>query len=349
MRDDLVRVQRGETPARKKSGLLLIGVLALVSFLIAFGIWRHYYVGSVPAGPLQTTVRTEPTGAMVALDDHIKPSPATFDDLDPRKYRLRIMLAGYDPIETTIDFSDKRSSTPQVFRMVRSTGALEIDASEPGLAFTIRSEDGEIARAGVTPAKLNDLPTGKYEVSARRGDWELRDMIEVRRGETARKVFAFLNATLNVTSEPSGADILIDGVSRGKAPLRIDLPARSHEVSARLQGWPEEQQTIEAKRQQDNTLRFIFANGSVKITSAPGGASVLANGRELGRSSAGHRRSETRRGPLRFAPHRLQTCGCQRRSRRATAILSGGASRKESQPGTGRSLDQLARDEICSP
>jgi serine/threonine protein kinase len=284
MHDDLVRVQRGETPVRKKWSLVLIWPLVLVSFLVGFGIWRHYYAGTASAVPLQATVRTEPRGAMVALDDYIKPSPATFDDLDPRKYRLRIMLSGYDPIETTIDFSDKRLSTPLVFRMVRSTGALEIGATEPGVAFTIRSKDGEIARAGLTPAKLNDLPTGKYEVSARRGDWELRDMIEIRRAETAHKVFAFLNATLNVTSEPNGADILIDGVSRGKAPLRIDLPARSHEVSARLQGWPEQRQTIEAKTQQDNNVRFVFANGSVKITSAPGGAGVLANGRELGRT-----------------------------------------------------------------
>ena len=282
MHADLVRVQRGETPVRKKWSPVLLGAIILVSLLLAFGIWPYYEAGVAPAGSLQTTVRTEPVGAMVALDDHIKPSPATFDDLDPRKYRLRIMLAGYDPIETTIDLSDKRASAPEVFRMIRSKGALEIDGSEPGLAFTIRFEDGDISRSGVTPAKLTDLPTGKYEVSARRGDWELRDMIEVRRGETARKVFAFLNATLNVTSEPSGADILIDGVPRGKTPLRIDLPARSHEISARLQGWPEEGQTIEAKTQQDNTAHFLFANGSVKITSAPGGASVLANGRELG-------------------------------------------------------------------
>src|SRR5205823_4593574 len=95
MHADLLRVQQGEAPARKKRSLLLIGALILVSLLAAFGIWRQFYAGTAPAGPLQTTVRTEPMGAMVALDDHIKPSPATFDDLDPRKYRLRIMLAGY--------------------------------------------------------------------------------------------------------------------------------------------------------------------------------------------------------------------------------------------------------------
>src|SRR4029450_4662535 len=33
-----------------------------------------------------------------------------------------------------------------------------------------------------------------------------------------------------------------------------------------------------------NAAHFIFANGSVKITSAPGGASVIANGKDLGQT-----------------------------------------------------------------
>ena len=194
------------------------------------------------------------------------------------------MSPGYDPIETTIDLSDRRSSAPPLFRMTRSKGGLEVDASEPGLPFAIRSEDGEISRDGVTPAKFADLPTGKYEVTARRGDWKLRDTIEIKRGETARKMFAFLNATLNVTSEPNGAEISVDGAARGKTPLRIEVPARSHELIASLDGWPEERQTIDIRPNQENSAQFVFANGSIKITSAPGGASVLSNGRELGRT-----------------------------------------------------------------
>src|SRR6202040_833434 len=176
-----------------------------------------------------------------------------------------------------IDLSDRRSGAPPLFRMTRSKGGLEIDASEPGLRFTIRSEDGEISRDGVMPAKLADLPTGKYEVSARRGDWELRDTIEIKRGETARKMFAFLKAPLNVTSEPIGVEISVDGAPRGKTPLRIEVPARLHELTARFDGWPDERQTIDLKPNQENAARFVFANGSIKITSAPGGASVLSN------------------------------------------------------------------------
>jgi formylglycine-generating enzyme required for sulfatase activity len=170
------------------------------------------------------------------------------------------------------------------FHLVRSKGALEIQSEPPGAQFSIRSEDGQVARDGVTPQSIVDLPTGKYSVVERRGDWEMRDEVEVQRGQTTSKSFAFVSATINITSEPTGAEIFVDGKSRGRAPLRLELPARLHELVAHLDGWPDEQQKIDINPQHENAAHFVFANGSVKITSAPGGATVTANGKELGQT-----------------------------------------------------------------
>src|SRR5947209_16899402 len=112
----------------------------------------------------------------------------------------------------------------------------------------------------------------------------MREQIEEQRGETTTKSFAFVSALTNVTSEPSGAEILVDGTSRGRTPLRMDLTARPHELVAHFEGWPDEQQRIEIGPEHENKVHFVFANGSVKITSAPGGAMVIANGKELGQT-----------------------------------------------------------------
>ena len=112
----------------------------------------------------------------------------------------------------------------------------------------------------------------------------MRDEVEVKRGETTSKSFAFVSATTNFTSEPSGAEIFVDGKSRGRTPLRLDLPSRPHELLAHLDGWPDEQQRIDVDAQRENTAHFVFANGSVKITSAPGGATVIANGKNFGQT-----------------------------------------------------------------
>jgi eukaryotic-like serine/threonine-protein kinase len=286
MRDDLTALERGERLPREKSRVKF-AVAALSILLIAgivFSTWWRFRLPASSDVSLQTTIRTEPPGALVLLDDHAKKSPATFNELEPRKYKLRVMSPGYDPIETIVDLGNRKSFEPPVFRLARNKGTLNVESNPPGAQFTLRSEDGQISRTGVAPQKIVDLPTGKYALIAKRGDWEMRDGVEIHRGDTTRKSFAFVNGTVSITSEPPGAKILVDGMPHGRTPLRIELPALPHELVAQLDDWPAEQQSLAVQGQQENSAHFVFANGSVKITSAPSGATVLANGRALGQT-----------------------------------------------------------------
>jgi eukaryotic-like serine/threonine-protein kinase len=283
MHRDLAALERGEP--RKKSRAKILFAMTFVLALAVAGIWFWLERESPSSAiDLHLTIQTAPAGALVVLGDHAQKSPATFEDLEPRKYKLRIMAPGYDPLETNLDLSSKRPVDLPAFHLVRSKGALQIKSQPAGAQFSLRSEDGQVTREGVTPQSIVDLPTGKYLLMAHRGDWQMQEEVEVRRGETTNKSFAFVSAITNVTSEPSGAAIFVDGKSRGRTPLRLDLPSRPHELVAHLDGWPDEQQRIDVDAQRENTAHFVFANGSVKITSAPGGATVIANGKEFGQT-----------------------------------------------------------------
>ena len=283
MHSDLAALERGERPGKSRAKILVFAVALMVLAMAGIGFWLSR---SQPSGDvhLRTTIRTEPAGALVVLGDHAQKSPATFADLEARKYNLRIMSPGYEPVETIVDFRRKHSLDLAAFRLVRSKGALEIQSEPPGAKVSIKSEDGQTSREGVAPQTIVDIPTGRYSIMARRGDWEMRGNVEVQRGDTTKKSFAFVSAITNITSEPSGAEIFVDGKSCGRTPLRLDLPARAHELVAHLNGWPDEQQKIDVSAQRENAARFVFANGSVKITSAPGGATVTGNGKELGQT-----------------------------------------------------------------
>ena len=283
MHHDLAALDRGERPRKSRAKIFVLPISLLALAIAGAGFWLSR---SQPSADLhlETTIRTEPGGALVVLGDHAQKSPATFADLEPRRYNLRIMSPGYEPVETSVDFRRKHSLDLPPFRLVRSKGSLQIQSEPPGAQFWIKSEDGQISREGVTPQAIGDLPTGKYSIVARRGDWEMRDDIEVQPGETTSKSFAFVSAITNITSEPNGAEVFVNGKLRGRTPLRLDLPARAHELVAHLDGWPDEQQKIDVDAQRESTAHFVFANGSVKITSAPGGATVIANGKELGQT-----------------------------------------------------------------
>lgn len=283
MHRDLTALKNGQRPRKSRSKALLLIAAVAVLLILAIGSWKNLSRTSSDLH-LETTIRTEPPGALVVLGDHAQKSPATFSDLERREYNVRVMTPGYEPVETRLDFRRKHSADVPLFRLVRSKGALEIRSEPPGANFSLRSEDGHVSREGVTPQTLADLPTGKYSIVAHHGDWEMRDTVDVQRNDTANKSFAFVTALAKITSEPSGADISVDGKIRGRTPLRLDLPVRIHELTAHLGGWPDEQHQLNVTAQGNNAVHFVFANGSVKITSAPGGATVTSQGKELGQT-----------------------------------------------------------------
>ena len=285
MNRDLAVLGSGERPTRPRSSWKIAIVAMLIVAIGAVAFWFYSQrAGTSVEIHLKTTIQTDPPGALVILGDHAEKSPATFEELEPRRYRLRVMSPGYEPIETMVDLSARRAPQLPPFYLVRSKGALELQSDPAGARFSLRSEDGQISRDGVTPQTIADLPTGKYSITAHRGSWEMRDQIEVQRGDTARKSFRFVTVPTKITSEPAGAEIAVDGTPRGRTPIEIQLPASTHVLTAHLEGWPNEEEKVDIGPQQPSTAHFVFANGSVKLTSAPGGASVRANGKELGQT-----------------------------------------------------------------
>ena len=83
---------------------------------------------------------------------------------------------------------------------------------------------------------------------------------------------------------PAGVEVLVDNKTQGKTPVRTELRCGTHELIARVDGWPEQHQTLEVGAERENSAHFVFRNGSVKISSAPSGATVFQGERELGRT-----------------------------------------------------------------
>ncbi|MEP6810843.1 MAG: bifunctional serine/threonine-protein kinase/formylglycine-generating enzyme family protein, partial [Chthoniobacterales bacterium] len=283
MRDDLMRLAVGR-PAKRGRGPLLVGLLALLAvvvgvLLVLHGRWNRTTTDQ-PLAFASAKITTEPPGAMALLGDRMKRTPAQFDGVDAGKYVLRVMLPDFDPIETRVDLKSGQTLASPVFKLHRSTGSVRMTAQPTDVDFDL-SHGEESPIHGKTPATL-ELPTGAYDVVARRGEWEVRDRIEIKRGETATKVFEFATGQLAITSEPAGAEISVDEKPRGRAPLALDLPVGRHRVDAHYQDWPMDEREVGIEKQQTTNAAFEFSKGSVKVISAPAGATVVREGKELG-------------------------------------------------------------------
>src|SRR5207245_11691849 len=93
MNRDLAALEHGEPPPKSRVKILLVTVSVVVFLVAVVGFWLKLSQSSADLH-LQTTIRTEPAGALVVLGDHAQKSPATFADLEPRKNDLRIMSPG---------------------------------------------------------------------------------------------------------------------------------------------------------------------------------------------------------------------------------------------------------------
>ena len=287
MNEDLCRLAAGSRPKRPPVSGRFIAAVAIIILALAAGafLWTKIATAPQPLAPnLEATIESDPMGAQVVLDGHYEHTPATFKELEARRYSIRIMQPGFDPLEALVDLSGGKSLDHRKFQLTRSRGSLEIDSSLGGVDYIAQNEDGSVSRTGALPAHLLNIPTGRYSLVAKHQDWTITDSIEVKRGETTRKTFAFATAGAVITSDPAGAQITIDGHPNGKTPLQIDLPARSHDLVAHLDGWSDQHQPFVVQADRKNEFSFVFANGSVKISSAPGGATVFANGQEKGRT-----------------------------------------------------------------
>src|SRR3954447_5250954 len=98
MHRDLATLDRGEAVVQRRSKIFYAVVAAVVLLgLIGSVVFLRKPVPSPSiAFDGQATIQTDPPGALVFLGDHVQRSPALFQDLEQRKYKLQIKSPGYD-------------------------------------------------------------------------------------------------------------------------------------------------------------------------------------------------------------------------------------------------------------
>jgi len=163
-------------------------------------------------------------------------------------------------------------------------GTLEI-SSKPEAAQV--SVDGKIR--GNTPLRLEHFPAGTHRVEIELKHFStFTDDVEVKPEELAKvETLLLRNAQqLNVTSEPAGAGVFIDGEQIGKTPLEaVSVPVGKHTLTAKLEGFAEAQQEIEivataAPEPLHLTLQQL--PGALALNSDPAAAEVHLDGNKLG-------------------------------------------------------------------
>jgi hypothetical protein len=287
MHEDLEHLRDGEPlveHVRRRRPLIAgLAVLLLLGTGGFYTMQKHHAHGGV-------RIETDPAGAWVVLDNagvkgptEMPTSPAEFNKLTVGKHSAHIVLAGYEPEDLIFEVKADQQTRLSLLHLNRAHGTAQINSQPPGATYELKQDD-KIVASGITPATVPNLPTGNYMLVLRHDVRESHSPLTITRDETTTKDHEFPLGVITVGGSQAGVLISMDGNTVGAAPLEIKTSEGEHEIVATYRNWPEQRRTVNADHTAPIDLSFDFPSGSVKITSAPSGASVWQGDHELGRT-----------------------------------------------------------------
>lgn len=281
--------------------------LASIDLSRSTGVLR---LSSVPEGVEFKLVRTDETAELVKIGK----TPATIEQLDAGEYQVMMALQGWPDYQEKVKVeSNRKASVSHIF----AKGGLKI-TSDPSEAEVWLSTDASLPakKLGITPLNASELPVGRHRLELRYRDWApIQRTVEVRVGEPVELDFAWKRGTIAFSSDPVGARVLMndqpvgDGEGAQKLPFTAEFPEGTYTFVGQYEGLDPVMLEVEVRANAPAEARFDFAYGSVSIASQPPGASVVVDGRPLGRTP--YRQEIVRPGPhtyeLAMASHRSTT------------------------------------------
>lgn len=144
---------------------------------------------------------------------------------------------------------------------------------------------------GTTPVTLFDIAPGRHHLKLRLPGYVERDrFFNTSEGPSIEKsaVLQEVKGLLLVKTEPAGANVVIDGASRGQTPLLItDLAAKdTYALRLRKAGYLEQSLTLKFNGREPKVIeeKLVLDSGVINVVSDPPGAAVTVNGIPRGKA-----------------------------------------------------------------
>jgi TonB family protein len=227
-------------------------------------------------------VSTTPAGASVSIDGAAPlKSPAKAEQIAPGSHHVTITLEGFDPVELTAEVKGSKTTNLGSVALQAIYGSLDLTSTPDSLEFALRpaaDPAAKPARTGRTPASLAEVPHGDYLVTfTRPGCRDHVEKVTIVKGAKSTVDTKYLDGSLELTSDPSGASVNKDGEFLGTTPLTLhDLTPKTASFDLTLPGY--DPTPISCEIPEGQTLKFsakilrkdrVFNPGEVKTPPVP--------------------------------------------------------------------------------
>ena len=228
-------------------------------------------------------VRSSPSQATVFVDGIEKGSTLLqITDIGVGEHEIRIEKNLY------YSHSEKINIQPDVISEVKGDlkpnfGSLTIQSTPSGSVVQI---DGQTK--GKTPYSIEKIQSGSYHIQVSRDLYHTHEENYIITDGSENNLDIRLTpafGTLIITSNPSQADVELDGQVRGQTPLTIDeLPSGDYHLTLQKELFQSIEQsiTIEDGQTHEKNIELDARSGLLSITGSPNSSDIYANGNLIG-------------------------------------------------------------------
>ncbi len=246
---------------------------------------------SLPAGAqnqslgAKISVSTTPDQATILCDGIEQgSSPVTVSGLLAGPHLIGVEKEGFLPVQRTVTVSAGGKSVVDI-KLERPTGLVLLRSTPAGADIEING-----AHRGNTPLLLTDLPMGRYRVKASSLGYLSREVefeVENRAPQLVSVSLTSDSAVLAIRTEPPGAAVKVNGLSKGTTPCTLDrLPAGENELIISLPDYVVYRSKIKLQANAEENLDITLkpVPGVLSIISIPAGAKVFVDDKLCGQA-----------------------------------------------------------------
>lgn len=198
-------------------------------------------------------INSNPEGAQVFIEGKDKGQTPLTVSISPGSYMMDLKKEGFQDLSQNIEISAGLSQNVTLTLVavevppppVPKQGTIVVHSNPQGAEVFINKVSKGIT-SSTNPLTIV-LEKGTYDVEFRKTEFnDVTQSITVEGGQTTQvsKILTPLEGKLIVSSTPSGADVLIDGSSKGVTPLNISMKKGSYDLILKLSRFNDHSQKI---------------------------------------------------------------------------------------------------------
>ena len=224
------------------------------------------------------SVASTPDKATVTCDGVLREdTPLTIDGLRTGPHLVLVEKSGYLPVRRTVVLVGGQRSSLDV-QLERLTGLVLLRSVPDGADIEING-----AHRGKAPLLITDLPPGHYRLKASSAGYLSRNVefeVENRIPQTVVVSLASDSAFLTIRSQPVGASVKVNGLTKGVTPCRLDrLPAGDNEVVVSLPDYEAYRAKVKLQANEEQSLDITLKAfpSSLSVITTPPGAKLFVD------------------------------------------------------------------------